>query len=282
MNDAYIHGYLARESTRLQDQADTLAALLHEGTAYPPGSRVLEAGCGVGAQTLTLARRSPDAHFTSFDISAASVAEAARRVAEAGLLNVQCLQADLLAPPFAAESFDHLFVCFVLEHLPRPVEALAALRRLLRPGGSLTVIEGDHGATLCHPAGVQAQCVIDCQVELQRRAGGNALIGRQLYPLISAAGFAAVQVQPRIAYADASRPGWVDGFTHKTFIAMIEGVRDAAIAAGLATPADFDTGLQQLRRTTEPDGSFCYSFFKATAIKPLAGPAHATGPCRAG
>jgi cyclopropane fatty-acyl-phospholipid synthase-like methyltransferase len=51
MNDRYVHGYDAREGARLQDQAATLAELLHGDTRYPAGHRVLEAGCGVGAQT---------------------------------------------------------------------------------------------------------------------------------------------------------------------------------------------------------------------------------------
>jgi hypothetical protein len=74
-----------------------------------------------------------------------------------------------------------------------------------------------------------------------------------------------VQVSPRFVYADASRPGWVDGFTRRTFTAMIEGVCDDAIAAGLTTPADFDAGVQALHRTAEADGVFCYTFFKAVA-----------------
>src|SRR5437588_2275072 len=119
----YVHGYHQRENERLQDQAGTLADLLHSDTAYPAGSTVLEAGCGVGAQTVTLAQRSPGARFTSIDISAESLAEAKRRIDEAGLTNVAFRQADIFALPFEAESFDHVFVCFVLEHLPRPVEA---------------------------------------------------------------------------------------------------------------------------------------------------------------
>jgi len=177
MNETYVHGYHPRENERLQDQAGTLVDLLHSDTAYPSGSIVLEAGCGVGAQTLTLAQRSPDARFTSVDVSADSVAEARRRADWAGLTNVEFRQADLFALPFNAESFDHVFVCFVLEHLSRPVEALVILSRLLSPGGTITVIEGDHGSTYFHPDSAAAQAAIQCQVKLQREAGGNALIG---------------------------------------------------------------------------------------------------------
>ena len=267
MSKAYVHGYHSRENERLEDQAGTLVNLLHSDTSYPSGSVVLEAGCGVGAQTVTLAQRSPDARFTSIDVSADSVAEAKRKTRAAGLTNVQFQQADIFALPFAAESFDHVFVCFVLEHLSRPVEALAILNRLLRPAGTMTVIEGDHGSTYFHPESNAAHTAIQCLVELQRLAGGNALIGRQLYPLMVEAGLEAVHVSPRMVYVDSSRPNLVDGFTRKTFTAMIEGVRESAIAAGITDPESFDAGVRDLHRTTEADGVFCYTFFKGVGEK---------------
>jgi ubiquinone/menaquinone biosynthesis C-methylase UbiE len=263
VNDTYVHGYHPRENERLQDQAGTLVDLLHSDTTYPDGSLVLEAGCGVGAQTVTLARQSPGARFVSIDVSADSLVEARRRVEQAGLSNVEFRQADIFALPFADRSFDHVFVCFVLEHLSRPVEALSALSRLLKPGGTATVIEGDHGSTYFHPDDPAAHAAIGCLVDLQRAAGGNALIGRQLHRLMVDAGFESPTVSPRMVYVDASRPRLVEGFTRRTFTPMIEGVRDRAIAAGLIAADRFDAGIRGLHRTTEADGSFCYTFFKA-------------------
>jgi protein-L-isoaspartate O-methyltransferase len=267
MSEAYVHGYQPRENERLQDQAETLIDLLHCDTAYPRGSTVLEVGCGLGAQTLTLAQQNPDARFTSVDLSADSIIEAKRRADRAGLTNVEFRQADLFALPFDDESFDHVFVCFVLEHLSRPVQALTILKRLLRPGGTITVIEGDHGSTYFYPDSPAAHAAIDCLITLQRNAGGNALIGRQLYPLMVEASFDAVRVSPRMVYVDSSRPNLVDGFTRKTFTAMIEGVRESAIAAGLIEPERFDAGVRDLHRATEADGVFCYTFFKAVGEK---------------
>ena len=89
MEKIYVHGYDSRENRRLQDQANSLVELLHFDTSYPAGSRILEAGCGVGAQTVTLARNSPNAAFISIDISEESIAEAKRAVESASLLNVQ-------------------------------------------------------------------------------------------------------------------------------------------------------------------------------------------------
>ena len=263
----YVHGYRARENERLQDQAGTLVELLHSNTEYPPGSAVLEAGCGVGAQTITLARRSPEARFTSVDVSADSLAQAERRADQAGIGNVRFQRADIFDLPFTAGSFDHVFVCFVLEHLSRPVEALRVLGGLLAPGGTITVIEGDHGSAYFHPDSAAAHAAIRCQVELQARAGGDALIGRRVFPLIVEAGYDAVRVSPRMVYVDSSRPDLVDGFTRRTFTAMIEGVREPAIEAGLVEPSRFDAGVRDLHRTTEPDGVFCYTFFKGVGTK---------------
>ena len=142
-----------------------------------------------------------------------------------------------------------------------------ALRHLLRPGGTITLIEGDHGSTYFYPESVAARAAIQCQVTLQRQAGGDALIGRQIYPLLVAAGFETVRVSPRMVYVDASRPHLVDGFTRRTFTAMIEGVRESAIKAGLIAPESFDTGVRDLYRTAEADGVFCYTFFNGIGTK---------------
>ena len=68
-----------------------------------------------------------------------------------------------------------------------------------------------------------------------------------------------------MVYVDATRPDLVDGFIRKTFIAMIEGVRESAIAADLIERGRFDAGIRDLHRTAEADGVFCYTFFRATA-----------------
>jgi len=252
---AYVHGYADREGERLHDQAGALVELLHHDTSYPPGARVLEAGCGVGAQTVTLVANSPGAHFTSIDVSADSLAVARERVTAD---NVEFVQADLLG--FQAEPFDHVFVCFVLEHLRDPYSALRKLKALLKPGGTITVIEGDHGSAYFHPESEAADDAIACLVKLQ---SGDAKIGRRLYPQLLGAGFASPQVSPRVVYVDESKPGLTEAFTLKTFTAMVEGVREAALTAGLIDADRFDQGVADLAATE----TFSYTFFKAVASR---------------
>ena len=262
---AYIHGYGADEAERLHDQATSVQGLLHGDTRYPAGSVVLEVGCGTGEQTLSLARNSPEARIVSFDREPRSLARARARIEADGLTNVEFHRADLFALPFRKHSFDHGFVCFVLEHLTNPIDALVLLKDFLRPGGTITVFEGDHGSPFFHPDSAIAYRAISCQVELQRRAGTNACIGRQLYPLLTRAGYANVRVAPRNVYVDGSRPELIESFTKGTFTAMVEAVRPQALAQQLLDPATFDQGIRDLYRTATPDGVFFYTFFKGTA-----------------
>ncbi|MCG6500559.1 methyltransferase domain-containing protein [Kitasatospora sp. A2-31] len=265
----YVHGYSETEARRLGDQANTLVELLHAGTAYPPGSRVLEVGCGVGAQTVHLLAGSPGIHLTAVDVSADSLAQARTHVAAlAPGARVDWHHGDLHRLPFVDGDFDHLFVCFVLEHLADPPAALAALRRVLKPGGTITVVEGDHGSTFFHPESAAARATVDHLVRLQSLAGGDGLIGRRLHPLLTGAGFRDITVRPRTVYADGSRPDLVEGFTRRTFIAMVESARAEALAAGLTTAEEFDRGIADLHRTAEQGGTFHYPFFKALAVRP--------------
>ncbi len=263
----YVHGYDLRENIRLQDQASTLVELLHSDTTYPAGSKVLEAGCGVGAQTITLVKNSPHARFISVDISEKSIREAKGIIREAGFSNVTFQQGDIFRLPFETESFDHLFICFVLEHLAQPLEAINHLKNLIKVGGTITVIEGDHGSAYFYPDSEAAHKAIQCQVELQRRTGGNSNIGRELYPILKKAGLSSIQVSPRMVYVDSSKPRLVEGFTRNTFTAMIKGVREQSIKSGLIEAGIFDQGIKDLYRTTEDDGVFCYTFFKAVSTK---------------
>lgn len=155
----------------------------------------------------------------------------------------------------------------MLEHLSKPQQALEHLRLLLKEGGTITIIEGDHGSAYFHPDHADARRAVGCLVELQQRTGGNALIGRQLYPLVTAAGFRDVRVLPRMVYVDSSRPALMEGFTKLTFSAMVEGVGPEVLKQGLMTREAWERGIEALYRTAENDGVFCYTFFKATARK---------------
>jgi len=234
---------------------------------YPPGSRVLEAGCGVGAQTVILARNSPEASITSIDISAESI-EKSRQLAEnEGLTNVWFQVADIFNLPYEDETFDHVFICFVLEHLKSQLDALQSVKRVIKKGGTITVIEGDHGSSYFYPRSDEGMRTIQCLIDIQELLGGNSLIGRELYPLLNKAGFKNVSISPRMVYVDSSKPELVEGFTKNTFNAMVEGVREKALELKMIDEETWNKGISDLYRAAGEDGTFCYTFFKGTATR---------------
>ncbi len=263
----YVHGYSDRESMRLNDQADTLDNIIHYDSIFSKDSLVLEAGCGVGAQTKIIATKNPDSNFLSVDINDESINKAKELVKSSGIKNVIFKQADIFNLPFADETFDSVFICFVLEHLSNPLLALKELKRVLKKGGTMIAIEGDHGSTFFYPDSKYAYSAIDCQIQLQKQSGGNSNIGRELYPLFKSIELSDILVSPRMVYVDASRPQLVEGFIKNTFTAMIKGVGEKAIQQGIVDCSTFEKGIRDLYRTAESDGVFSYTFFKGFGTK---------------
>lgn len=221
----------------------------------------------MGAQTVILAKKSPEALIISMDISKGSLDWARTLAGREGVSNVQFQRADIFQLPFQQDCFDHIFVCFVLEHLSDPSRALQELKRILRPGGSVTVIEGDHGSCYFHPETREALACWRSLNVVQAELGGNSHIGRQLYPLLCQSGFREVEVSPRNIYSDASRPEMSTGFVESTIIPMVEGVKAEALQRGFVDRDAWTKGIEDLHSTAGPEGTFCYTFFKAVGVK---------------
>jgi len=103
---------------------------------------VLEVAAGTGLVTVAIAAEAR--HVLATDYSAPMVERLAARVAAAGLTNVTCARADLYALDLAPGRFDAVVAANVLHLVPDLPAALAALVRVLRPGGLLVV------PTFCH------------------------------------------------------------------------------------------------------------------------------------
>ena len=103
-----------------------------------PGSRVLEVGVGTG---LALPHYLPMKRITGIDLSAEMLAQARKRVSEAGLKNVEALhEMDAEATDFGDASFDIAVAMFVASVVPHPRALLAEMRRVVRPGGNILFV----------------------------------------------------------------------------------------------------------------------------------------------
>jgi ubiquinone/menaquinone biosynthesis C-methylase UbiE len=264
----YLHGYSERETRRLLEQSEILEELLHSDFCYPDGCSLLEVGCGVGAQTVLLAEGYPRMSITSFDISKTSLDKAGQLIARRGIKNVRFCQSDIFAPSFGAGIFDCIFVCFVLEHLHDPVRALVCLKSLLKPGGTIIVIEGDHGSCFWSPETRESRQVWQAMIDAQFALGHNPLIGRQLYPLLREAGFEVKSVVPKWVYTDNNNPVLADGVLNKIIVPMVETARECVLQTKKLDRKTWELGVRDLICVgREPDGTFFYTWFKGIGIK---------------
>ena len=259
----YVHGYANEELNRLTDSADTLQHLLHRDIVYPKGKAVLEAGCGVGAQTRHLLNNSPGIRLVSMDIAQKSLTRAKQAT---GTHKVAFIRADLHHTPFAEASFDHVFICFVLEHLPDPDDVLLRLKPLLKPGGTITAIEGDHGSAFFHPESEAAVAAWRCLQQLQLQTSGDGHIGRRLYELFRNSGATSIHVTPLPVYCDPSLPHMMTGFADKTIVGMLKGIEENVLARKMIPPETWHQGINDLLNLSQSDnGSFSYTFFRVVA-----------------
>ncbi len=129
---------------------------LIEQAALEPGHRVLDLGCGTGSLVALLGRLHPDVEITGLDPDPKALARARRKLDRAGL-GVALDEGFADDLPYADASFDRVLSSFVFHHLPSEAkpQALREVRRVLRPGGALHLL--DFGGEGVHREGLLAR-----------------------------------------------------------------------------------------------------------------------------
>ena len=194
-----------------------------------PGMRVLDVGCGPGSITLGFADAVVPGEVVGVDFQPSQVAQAQALSAARGVMNARFEVADAYRLPFPDDSFDAVFAHAVLWHLREPVQALAEIRRVLRPSGIVGVRDCDWGGRIHAPATPLIEQWYALTIRIRQRNGGNPYMGRQLRRVLLDAGF----VRP-----EASVSAWTAGTPAETrhcaiFLkAQLQGFASTALAEG--------------------------------------------------
>jgi SAM-dependent methyltransferase len=127
-------GYFVASSRSFSREMETVLSLAGERGDGP----AMDLACGPGVFTRPLARRS-NGIVIGLDLSRPMLRQAARRIAEEGISNIQLIRASAFALPFADGVFSHVNCCGALHLFDRPEKALAEIARVTRPAGGFSV-----------------------------------------------------------------------------------------------------------------------------------------------
>ena len=105
--------------------------------APQPGERILDIAAGTGTSSAALAKTG--AHVVAADFSEGMIEVGRRR--QAGNANIEFVQADATALPFADNEFDAVTISFGLRNVVEPKKALAEFYRVTKPGGRVVICE---------------------------------------------------------------------------------------------------------------------------------------------
>jgi SAM-dependent methyltransferase len=267
MESAYLHGYRPEEEGRLQHQAQFLATKVHERLPFAACRRLLEVGCGVGGQSAILLRAFPSLQVTGIDLNEAQTAAARRALATDANLAARSefISMDAHDLRFDSSAFDGAFLCWILEHLPRPRRALEELRRVLVPGSPVVCNEVLGSSLWLEPHGPDVASFWRAYLEHQIAIGGDPFVGAKLGDLLSSTGFCDIGTEAKAIHVDRRAPGDRAAVAAYT-IDLLLSAAPAMVAAGRVTPAVVDGMRRDLERVANDEhGVLFYTFIQARA-----------------
>jgi len=296
---AYIHGRSAQEQARLSRLNEWLNARCLREVGLRAGERVLDIGCGLGQFSRLMGRelRRMD-RIAPMDIRGVAPGSApggaprpaqgarvvgverdpetldlarklAQDVGETALVDFR--QGDVLHLPIELREppFEVVHCRFVLEHLPDPAAAVAAMAAATASGGRIVLVDEDHDTFRLNPALPEFEAVWQAYMEAYRRNGCDPSVGRRLTSLLAGAGARPAR-STSIAFGACA--GNADFELHADNVAaLMGGARAAIIASGRVDANGFEAGLAAWARWRKlPDAAIWYSvaFVEGVKLKP--------------
>ena len=222
------------------------------------GAQVLEIGCGTGVVARALARKNDaDIHVTGIDHSSTLIRVANRRAEEEGVADRMTFEvADAHALPFRDARFDAVILHTVISHVSEPATVLGEAGRVLCPGCTLVVFDGDYASLTYGYPDVGMGRKMDWA--LARAAFNNPVVMRELPRLLAAAG---LDLQDTLADV-ISEIGQASYFR-----SLAETYAPLIALAGLARQDEVDAWMDAQRKAMQDNRFFASCNYYSTLAR---------------
>jgi ubiquinone/menaquinone biosynthesis C-methylase UbiE len=268
--EQYLHGFSSTEEERLRKQARFLEHQIYSQLDLSSVSKLLEVGCGVGAQSEILLRRYPGLHLTGIDFSEDQVRQASTYLATVPHAKdrYQLQRADATDMPFnSQQEFDGAFICWLLEHIPDPLRVISEVRRVLKPGSQVVITEVLNSSFFVDPYSPNVwkywMKFNDLQIDEMK---GDPFVGAKLGNMLQSQGFTRIEVEPKFIHLDnrnpAKRTEMISFWTELLLSALPKMLEAGYVDEDLA-----ENMKKEMRLVAkDPNAVFYYSFMQARAF----------------
>jgi ubiquinone/menaquinone biosynthesis C-methylase UbiE len=263
----YLHGFSETEQNRLKTQAEFAEFSIFQNINFSQCKKLIEIGCGVGAQTEILLRRFPKLHVTGVDLNDKQLSAAQNYISSIpttkGRYEFHQMSADNLS--FEAATFDGAYLCWILEHVPNPAQVLSEVRRVLRPGAEIVVTEVMNSSFFLDP---YSPCLWKYWMafnDYQYDHAGDPFIGAKLGNLLTQVGYHQVRTEVKTWHFDNRQPDkrkqailfWTD---------LLLSASDQLVAEKYVDEDVVTKAREELQKVAnDPNAVFLYSFMQAKA-----------------
>ncbi len=265
----YLHGYSEWEQERLLQQNDILAKYIYQRIDLHGKKRVLEVGCGVGAQMIYMLNKYPDLHITGLELEEKQLEKAAINLRSSGIPEnrYKLIQGNATKTGWETpRDFDAVIMIWVLEHIPNCEAVLRELKRVLASNTEIWITEVYHQGFATYPSMPAISDFWQKMIQFQTQTGGDANIGLRLGQLLHFSGIHAEWVSPFPMFFDARNPDaknemfmyWKD-----LMYSSIESMEKN----GQSVSGQWNQVQDELNQLLEdPKSVFYYSFIQAKAL----------------
>lgn len=153
-----------------------------------PDMDVLDMGCGSGATTGLMAAYASSGSVLGVDSSETLIAEANAMQTVQAINNLQFMTGDVYSFHLPERKFDFIYSRLLFQHLSEPAKALRNMKRMLKPGGIMCIVDIDDSWLILEPETEEAKSLICRSVKSQAKDGGDRKIGRKLPHYLHSAG----------------------------------------------------------------------------------------------